>query len=85
MTQLFELLWKYYMLALIIIVLGHFLGRLEGWSEFDALYQAFVTATTLGYGDFHPSKKASKALEISKALANNSGLNMPDSSSNSSQ
>jgi voltage-gated potassium channel len=51
-------------LALIIIVLGHFLGRLEGWSKFDALYQAFVTATTLGYGDFHPSKKGSKVLAI---------------------
>ena len=43
-------------LALIIVVLGHVLGRLEGWSKFDALYHAFVTATTLGYGDFHPSK-----------------------------
>jgi len=51
-------------LALIIVVLGHFLGRLEGWSKFDALYHAFVAATTLGYGDFHPSKKGSKVLAI---------------------
>ncbi|MFC1773599.1 potassium channel family protein [Pseudomonadota bacterium] len=51
-------------LALIIIILGHFLVRIEGWSKADALYHAFVTATTLGYGDFHPSKKRSKVLAI---------------------
>jgi len=55
-------------LALIIAVLGHFLGRLEGWSKFDALYQAFVTATTVGYGDFHPRKKGSKLLAIAIAF-----------------
>ena len=55
-------------LALIIAVLGHFLGRLEGWSRFDALYQAFVTATTVGYGDFHPRKKRSKLLAIAIAF-----------------
>ena len=28
------------------------------------MYWSFVTATTLGYGDFRPSKKISKALAI---------------------
>ncbi|MEN8800733.1 MAG: potassium channel family protein [Thiogranum sp.] len=51
-------------LALIIVVLGHVLGRLEGWSNFDALYHAFSAATTLGYGDFHPRGKRSKLLAI---------------------
>jgi voltage-gated potassium channel len=51
-------------LALIIVVLGHILGRLEGWSKFDALYHAFVAATTLGYGDLHPRRKRSKLLAI---------------------
>jgi len=51
-------------LALLIVVLGHVLGRLEGWSKFDALYHAFITATTVGYGDFHPSRKRSKVLAI---------------------
>src|SRR5210317_202770 len=51
-------------LALIIVILGHFLGRLEGWSNFDATYHAFVTATTLGYGDFHPRRKRSKILAL---------------------
>jgi voltage-gated potassium channel len=51
-------------LALIIVILGHFLGKIEGWSKADALYHAFITATTVGYGDFHPRKKGSKVLAI---------------------
>ena len=51
-------------LALIIVILGHFLGKIEGWSKADALYHAFITATTVGYGDFHPWKKGSKVLAI---------------------
>jgi voltage-gated potassium channel len=51
-------------LALMIVVLGHFLGKIEGWSKFDALYHAFIAATTVGYGDFRPSKKQSKILAI---------------------
>ena len=56
------------MLVLLIVVLGHVLGRLEGWSKFDALYHAFVAATTLGYGDLHPRRKRSKLLAIAIAL-----------------
>ncbi len=51
-------------LALIIVILGYFLGRLEGWSKPDALYHAFVTATTVGYGDFCPGRKRSNVLAI---------------------
>lgn len=55
-------------LVLIIAVLGSLLGRLEGWSKFDALYHAFIAATTVGYGDFHPQRKRSKLLAIAIAL-----------------
>jgi len=55
-------------LALIIVIFGHFLGRLEGWSEFDALYHAFIAATTIGYGDLHPTKKRSKVLAVAIAF-----------------
>jgi voltage-gated potassium channel len=51
-------------LTLIIVILGHFLGKIEGWSKFDALYHALIAATTIGYGDFHPTRKRSKILAI---------------------
>ena len=38
------------------------------WSKFYALYHAFITATTVGYGDFHPSKKLSKFLAVTIAF-----------------
>ena len=55
-------------LALIIVILGYFLGRLEGWSKPDALYHAFIAATTVGYGDFCPRKNRSRFLAVMIAL-----------------
>jgi len=52
------------LMLLIIVVLGHFLGKLEGWSRLDAMYHAFIVATTVGYGDFYPRKRLSKILAI---------------------
>jgi hypothetical protein len=49
-------------LVLVIVILGHVIGKLEGWSKTDALYHAFITATTVGYGDFHPGKNAQSSL-----------------------
>lgn len=41
--------------AFSVIILGGFsMGRLEGWSLLDSVYYAFITAVTLGYGDFSP-------------------------------
>lgn len=51
-------------LLLIIILLGQRVGKKESWTRFDALYWAFVTATTLGYGDFKPTRKISKILTV---------------------
>jgi voltage-gated potassium channel len=51
-------------LAVAITLLGQFVGRKEGWSLFDSFYWSFVTATTLGYGDFHPTKRPSKIVAI---------------------
>lgn len=51
-------------LLLLIALLGYLIRRIEGWSAFDALYHAFINATTVGYGDFRPSKKGSKTLAI---------------------
>jgi voltage-gated potassium channel Kch len=51
-------------LVLIIMLLGYLVGKREGWSRFDSLYWAFVTATTVGYGDFRPTKRGSRVIAI---------------------
>ena len=56
------------LLILCISFMGYIIGRIEGGSRFDALYHAFITATTVGYGDFHPTKKISKLLSVAAAF-----------------
>jgi voltage-gated potassium channel len=51
-------------LAVAIFLLGRVIGRKEGWSRLDSSYYAFITATTVGYGDFHPQQRISKLLAI---------------------
>ena len=51
-------------LIVLICVIGLIIGRIEGWSRSDALYHAFINATTVGYGDFPPTKRRSKTLAI---------------------
>lgn len=51
-------------LALAITVLGQVAGRAEGWRKFDSFYWAFITATTIGYGDLRPTRVASRLLAI---------------------
>ena len=55
-------------LALMIVSLGLLVGRIEKWSIFDAAYWAFITGTTVGYGDIRPLKKRSKIISILIAL-----------------
>lgn len=52
------------LLCFIIVILGQVVGRLESWSKFNALYWSFITALTVGYGDFCPLRKQSKLLSI---------------------
>lgn len=51
-------------LIVIISMLGLLIGRREGWSRINAIYFAFITATTVGYGDFRPNTTVSKLLAI---------------------
>ena len=55
-------------LICMIAMLGYAVGRIENWSALDSLYYAFITATTVGYGDFHPLKRRSKCIAILIAL-----------------
>ncbi len=55
-------------LATTVALLGLVAGKTEGWSRFDSIYWSFITATTVGYGDFRPVKRASKIIAIVIAL-----------------
>ena len=43
-------------------------GKREHWKKFDTIYFAFITATTVGYGDFRPVSRQSRVLAIFIAL-----------------
>jgi len=51
-------------LLLVVMAVGQIVGRIESWSHFDALYWSFITASTVGYGDFRPVRRLSKALSV---------------------
>ncbi len=47
-----------------ISLMGLYVGKVENLSIFDSLYFAFITAATIGYGDFTPKRKVSKILSV---------------------
>lgn len=53
---------------LVIVGLGQWVGRREGWSRFDAFYWSMITALTVGYGDLRPSHKSTKFMAILVAI-----------------
>jgi voltage-gated potassium channel len=54
--------------ATAVALLGLVVGKKEGWSRFDSVYWSFITATTVGYGDIRPVKRASRIIAIVVAL-----------------
>ena len=51
-------------LVILISVIGIYIGKREGWGITDSLYYAFITATTVGYGDYRPASRTGKYLAI---------------------
>jgi hypothetical protein len=51
-----------------IILLGLVVGAWESWGRLVSIYWAFITATTVGYGDLPPLKPLSKILSVFTTL-----------------
>jgi len=57
--------WPVLSVILVVeVVLGLLIGFMEGWSVGDAVYFAFVTGLTIGYGDIVPRQTLSRVLAI---------------------
>jgi len=58
-------LGKFLILLTVLIILGAFLISLFDHKNFaESLYVAFITATTVGYGDITPTTYASKIVAV---------------------
>ena len=53
-----------FFLALLVVVLGQIAGKLESWGRGETLYWSFITATTVGYGDYRPLNRLSRFLSV---------------------
>ena len=51
-------------LVAVMVLLGAAIGWLEGWPLGDAIYFAFVSGLTIGYGDLVPSEPLSRVLAV---------------------
>lgn len=52
----------------VIVALGIVIGLLEHWPMLDAIYFAFVSGLTIGYGDLVPKRALSRVLAIGIGL-----------------
>ena len=52
----------------VMLALGIVIGLLEDWPLLDAIYFAFVSGLTIGYGDFVPTRPLSRVLAIGIGL-----------------
>ena len=60
-----RIIWPVLSALLTIVVGGGLLvGWMEGWSLWQGVYFAFVTALTIGYGDLSPTRHLTQALAV---------------------
>ena len=52
----------------LMLALGIVIGQLEDWPLLDAIYFAFVSGLTIGYGDLVPTGPLSRVLAIGIGL-----------------
>jgi hypothetical protein len=63
--RMIKFIWPiFWSLIILIMLLGLLTGMREGWSIGDSLYYSFITAFTIGYGDFSPKYPLTKILAV---------------------
>ena len=63
--QAIHVAWPVLSAILVIeLVLGLLVGLLEGWAVGVAVYFAFITGLTIGYGDIVPRQTFTRALAV---------------------
>jgi voltage-gated potassium channel len=51
-------------MALLVAILGLIAAYLENWPVFVGIYWAFITATTVGYGDVRATGKTARSISV---------------------
>jgi hypothetical protein len=63
--RIIKFIWPIFSsLLILIMLLGLVTGIREGWTIGNSFYYAFITAFTIGYGDFAPSYPLTKVLAV---------------------
>lgn len=61
--------WPIFSVLLAVIIgLGLLIGYIEGWRPLEGVYFGFVTALTVGYGDFVPQHTVSRVMAVGIGL-----------------